>query len=119
MVSSYLWTLNGVNHNSIDDLTPLSAVRPQAQTYKFTFAYKGKNKHILVAAEPGVSRSEVEDRAAKAAEDWMEDLDQQEHKRPPTTDEKKQIGKALNDFLTHAKKRRESGNNTLYFPGVN
>lgn len=121
MVSDNLWTPSGVSHNGISPVVTQPTVTdiPQAHTYTFTFRYKGKEKKILIAAHPGVTRDEVEDRAGQAFESWVYELDQEEHLRPPTADEKNQIGKALNEFLLRAKKRRASSNNRIYYQGIN
>ncbi len=121
MQQDNLWTPNGVSHNGTTEviLKMMRTDRPQAHSYKFTFRYKGKEKQILVVTHTDVTASEIEDRAGQAARAWMEELDQEEHKRAPNADEKKQIGKALNEFLTHAKKRGESSNGRLYYLGSN
>ena len=119
-LNSFLWTPSGRSHTAVQDI----AVRHQnerqtAVIYKFMFKYKGKQHEVQVIAHSDVTRSEIEDRAGVAAENWMRSIDEKEHKRPPTRAEKKQIGKAMNEFLQYAKKRRQSSNKRLYYPGVN
>lgn len=117
-VGNYLWTPDGVDHTGVNDLVPVVTQRPQAQVFEFEFRYKGQTKIVQVAAHVGASRAQVEDLAAKAAEEWIGELNQQEWKRPPTEDEKKQIGKIMNDFREHAIKRRESTTGKLHFGGI-
>jgi len=118
--SSYLETPDNMRHYDIQDIeVRRQTERQTAVIYKFMFRYKGKPHQVQVVAHSDVTRSEIEDRAAEAAENWMLSIDEKEHKRPPTEDERKQIGKAMNEFLQHAKKRRESSTGRLYFPGVN
>jgi|TARA_R100001086_G_scaffold208411_1_gene124204 translation initiation factor IF-2 len=93
--------------------------RQTAVIYKFMFKYKGKQHEVQVVAHSDVTTSEIEDRAGEAAKNWMESIDEKEHKRPPTAEERIQIGKAMNEFLLQARKRGESSNNRLYYPGVN
>ena len=121
MIGSNLWTPNGVTHTDITDIVPLAMKtdRPQANVYKFTFRYKGKEKQVWVASHMDATLSEIEDRAGAAATRWMQDLDQEEYKRAPTDQEKKDIGKALNEFYLAAKKRRASSNGRLYYEGIN
>jgi molybdopterin biosynthesis enzyme MoaB len=92
---------------------------PQAHSYKFTFRFQEKQKQILVVCHTDATRDEIEDRAGEAFEDWMEELNQEEHKRAPSKKEKKEIGKALNEFLLSAKRRRESSNGRLHYLGSN
>jgi len=106
-------------HTAVDDIV----VRQQnevatAVTFAFEFHYKGKAHKVQVVAESDVSRAQVEDSAAKVAEKWMREIDEKESKRPPTEDERKQIGKSMNEFLQHARRRRQSSNGRLFYPGV-
>ena len=118
-LSGYLWTPDGLANTAIDDIV----VRRQnevatAMTFTFEFHYQGKAHKVQVVAESDVSRAQVEDSAAKIAEKWMAEIDEKEYKRPPTEDERKQIGKSMNEFLQHARRRRESSNGKIYYPGV-
>ena len=117
---NFLWTPEGMKHTAVDDIEVRHQNERQTATvYKFKFKYKHKQHEVQVVAHSDVTRSEIEDRAGEAAESWMRSIDEKEHKRPPTEDERKQIGKAMNEFYLHAKKRRESSSGRLYFPGVN
>lgn len=116
-----LWVPNGVSQNTATAIIPktMRTDTPQAHSYKFTFRFQGKQKQILVVCHTGATRDEIEDRAGEAFEDWMEELNQEEHKRAPSKKEKKEIGKALNEFLLSAKRRRESSNGRLHYLGSN
>ena len=118
-LEGFLKTLPGVHHAAIGNLTPRLALRPQAQMFTFVFKYRHHENTIAVVAQPGDSLAMVEDAAAKAAETWITKLDQEEHKRPPTAEEKKQIGHIIEDFRKAACKRRDSSTGKLYFPGLN
>jgi hypothetical protein len=120
-VGNDLWTPNGVSHNGTHPLVTQPRVTdiPQAKNYKFTFQYKGKKKQFLVLAHTDATDSEIEDRAGEVAHHWMEELNQEEHKRAPTEQEKKDIGKALNEFYLAAKRRRESSTGRIHFKGSN
>lgn len=100
------------------DLSHEADSKEVALGYTFTFTYKGKVKKLQVIAGEGDSRAEIEDKAAEVAERWKQQLDQQEHKREPTADEKKDIGAALNDIRVRMEKRRESSTGTLVFKGL-
>ena len=109
-----------MSHTAIDDIVVRRQTERQTATiYKFMFKYKGKQHEVQVVAHSDVTTSEIEDRAGEAAKNWMESIDEKENKRPPTAEERKEIGKAMNEFLLQARKRGESSNNRLYYPGVN
>ena len=123
MVSGNLWTPEGVSHDGVTAVSPPEmrselGNRPQANTYKFTFKYKGKQKEIWITADADATPSEIEDLAGKEVEGWIDSLNQEEHLPAPTAKQKKEIGKVLNEIRTHGIKRRLSSNNRIYFPGV-
>jgi hypothetical protein len=119
-LDSYLNIPDSMSHNAVTDIrVQRQNESQQARGYKFTFKYKGRVKNIEVWGHMTDSLSEIEERAAEEAEMWMKDMDEMEKKRAPTEDEKKEIGKAMNEFYLNAKKRRESSSGRLYFPGVN
>ena len=119
-LDSFLWTPEGMAHTDVNDIeVRRHNERQTAVIYKFMFKYKGKQHEVQVVAHSDVTRAEIEDRAGQAAENWMRSIDEKEHKRPPTAEERIQIGKAMNEFLLQARKRGESSNNRLYYPGVN
>jgi hypothetical protein len=81
---------------------------------KFTFKYKGKRKTIWVQSQGSDSKAEIEDKAAEAADRWKAELDQQEHKRAPTKEEVKEIGKIINDINKSRYRRSESSTGKIY-----
>ena len=118
-LENFLWTPEDMTHTAIQGIEVRHQNERQAAIiYKFKFNYKGKQHEVQVIAHSDVTSSEIEDRAGQAAADWKMSMDEREHKRPPTPDERKQIGKVMDDFLQHAKKRRESSSGRIYFPGV-
>ena len=76
------------------------------------------NEKVIIPRDSSMSRAYVEEMAANAYENFINDCKQKYTKRPPTPEEKKEIGKALNDFRNHAVRRRESSRRKLYYEGV-
>ena len=70
---------------------------------------------IRVLANGNTSQSEVEDMMGYATENFVKEVREKYDKRPATVDERKQAGKAINEFLKHRTKRRESTTGKLYF----
>ena len=70
---------------------------------------------IRVLANGNTSQSEVEDMMCYATENFVKEVREKYDKRPATVDERKQAGKAINEFLKHRTKRRESTTGKLYF----
>ena len=70
---------------------------------------------IRVLANGNTSQAEVEDMMGYATENFVKEVREKYDKRPATVDERKQAGKAINEFLKHRTKRRESTTVKLYF----
>ena len=70
---------------------------------------------IRVLADSDTSQAEVEDMMGHATESFIAEVNEKYTKRPATDDERKQIGKAINEFLKHRTKRRASTSNRIYF----
>ena len=70
---------------------------------------------IRVLADDETSQAEIEEMMGNATETFVAEVREKYTKRPPTEDERKQIGHALNEFLKHRTKRRASSSNKLYF----
>ena len=87
--------------------------------FKYTdqFGVEHRQK-TLIPRDASISRAHVEDMAAQAYENFINECKQKYTKRGPTAAEKKEIGKALNEFRKYAIKRRGSSRNKLYYEGV-
>ena len=85
--------------------------------YLFHFFDKesGRRSRCVLVADISDSPAYIEDLAAQALESWLVDIRTDGRKRTPTPEEKKEIGKALNDFRTYALRRRESTTGKIYF----
>ena len=70
---------------------------------------------IRVLADDETSQAEIEDMMGHATENFVAEVREKYTKRPPTEDERKQIGRALNEFLKNRTKRRASTNRKIYY----
>ena len=70
---------------------------------------------IIVLADKDTSDAHVEQMICRAAESFKDQVREKYNKRPPTEQEKKDIGKALNEVRKHMRKRNESTTGKLYF----
>lgn len=115
-----LWVPEGVIQEETIQVGRVNpdVTRDMAFVYTFTFKYKGKVKRLQVLASDGVSRAEIEDEAAMAAEKWKLELDGVEHKPAPTVEQKQEIGKILNDINIAGRKRAASSTGKVHFGGI-
>ena len=76
---------------------------------------KAHKQLIRVLADGDTSQAEVEDMMGHATENFIKEVREKYDKRPATVAERKQAGKALNEYLRYRTKRRGSTTGRLYF----
>tara|TARA_Y100000310_G_scaffold118430_1_gene117311 strand:+ start:520 stop:879 length:360 start_codon:yes stop_codon:yes gene_type:complete len=119
-MATELWTPVGTAYNGINPAGRNMETGSQIVSHQIRVEAKdlfGKvHKQIIrVLADDDTSQSEIEDMMGHAAENFVTEVREKYTKRPPTEDERKQIGKALNEYLNNRTKRRESTSNKIYF----
>lgn len=78
----------------------------------------GRRSRCIIPKDEQMSHAEVEDMAARAYERWLDEINTDGRKRAPTAEEKKEIGRSIEQFRVYAARRRESTNNKLYYQGA-
>ena len=88
-----------------------------------TFTFTGKDRwgvthteRIIVVQRPDEGEGELEQKIGEARDSFKAKLRDGYEKRPPTMDEKKEIGQILNQIVGYRERRRESTNNLIYYP---
>jgi hypothetical protein len=76
---------------------------------------KEHKMRVQVLADRDTSQAEVEDMMGNAAERFVQEVRDKYDKRPPTEEERKEIGKALNDLRQYAQRRIASTSKKIYF----
>ena len=122
-MATELWTPAGTAYNGIIPAGRNVETGSRIVSHQMRVEAKDRwgkvHKQIIrVLADDETSQSEIEDMMGHAAESFVAEVREKYTKRPPTADERKQIGKALNDFLKHRTKRRASSSNRIYFRGI-
>jgi hypothetical protein len=72
-------------------------------------------QRLKILADETTSPSEVEEMMGNAAENFVAEVRAKYTKRRPTAEERKEIGRALNEFNKYAKKRIQSTNQKIYY----
>ena len=76
-------------------------------------------KHqFRVLADDETSKAHIEEMVGNAFESWLVDVRMRHSKPAPTPEQKKEIGKILNQIRTNKIKRKESSNNKIYYKGL-
>ena len=117
---SGLWTPAGVDYKGIAPAARSKETGLIIELCTFEFKYidqfgvEHRTKAIVVR-DSSMSQAHVEDLAAQSYEHFLIECKQKYTKRPPNIAERKEIGKALEEFRKSARKRRESSNNKIYY----
>jgi len=119
-MATELWTPAGTTYNGVTPAgrnmeTGGRIVSHQVRVEAKDCFGKVHKQLIRVLADDNTSQAEIEDMMGYATENFVAEVRKKYTKRPPTEDERKQIGRSLNEFLKHRTKRRASSSNKLYF----
>ena len=115
-----LWTPQGVVPVGTTHLGYNKETGSGIVSHRFTLKAKDKfgvehTTRVEILADKDTSKEHIEDMMAKSTESFIKEVREKYDKRRPNAEEKKEIGKILNDFRKQSIKRRESTNNTLYY----
>ena len=115
-----LWTPSGAVHFGAAPVGRNVETGGQIVAHRFTLKAKDKfgKEHkttVQILADDTTSKAHLEDMMGSCAERFMKEVREKYDKRPPTPEERKEIGRALNDFNKHMKLRRESTTGKIYF----
>tara|TARA_R110002020_G_scaffold449253_3_gene662323 strand:- start:8784 stop:9152 length:369 start_codon:yes stop_codon:yes gene_type:complete len=115
-----IWVPNGAVHNVTAPLgLSVESARP---IIHHTFTLRGRDRwgvvhqeRIIVVQHPDEGQAELDQKIGEATETFQTKLRERYEKRPPTLEEKKEIGKVMDQIRIAAMRRRESTNNLIYY----
>ena len=70
---------------------------------------------VHIVSDKAMSKGQIEEMMGNAADKFMQEVREKYDKRPPTLEERKEIGRALNEFNVSMKRRRASTAKKIYF----
>ena len=115
-----LWVPEGVTHSATH------VVGRNAETgesiYEYTFKVHdevtGRSHKFQVLADDTTSAAHIEEMVGNAMESWLVEVRRKHSKPAPTPEQRKEIGKILNEIKNYAGRRSDSSNNKLYYSGT-
>jgi hypothetical protein len=87
-------------------------------TFQFHDPVTDRSVMVKIPADPGVSRDHVEDMAAQSLESFLLECKGFDDKKKPTPEQRKEIGRQIEEFRVYNSKRKESTNNKIYYKGM-
>ena len=115
-----IWTPSGtiplgvtpVGHNTETGSTIVAHTVMLKAKDKFGKEHKMR---VQVLADKDTSQAHIEEMMGNAAESFVQEVRDKYNKRPPTELERKEIGRAINEFRKYASKRVKSTNMKVYY----
>ena len=115
-----LWTPKGVTHKRV---TPVGFNQETGEPiYEYTFIVHdevtNRKQQFRVLVDETTSKAHIEEMVANAMESWLIDVRMKHSKPAPTPEQRKEIGKILDQIRINQIKRKGSSNNKIYYNGL-
>ena len=78
----------------------------------------GKRHKFCVLVDDDTSQAHLEDMVSSAVDKWLVEVRQKDYKPAPTAEQRKEIGRILNDIRLSRTKREQSSNGLIYYQGI-
>ena len=115
-----LWTPQGVTHKRVVPVGYNYETGGQIFEYQFLVHDEVTNRkqQFRVLVDDQTSKAHIEEMVGNAFDRWLTDVRMRHNKPAPTPEQKKEIGKILDQIRVNRNKRKESSNNKIYYKGL-
>ena len=118
-----LWTPAGATYRGVASAGRNADTGGHVVTHRFMLKQKDKfgiehKTTIAIVADESVSKAHIEEMVGNAFESWLIDVRMRHNKPAPTPEQRKEIGKILEQIRVNRNKRRGSSNNKIYYNGL-
>ena len=115
-----LWTPPGVTHKRVIPVGYNYETGGQIFEYQFLVHDEVTNRkqQFRVLVDDETSKAHIEEMVGNAFDRWLTDVRMRHNKPAPTPEQKKEIGKILDQIRVNRNKRKESSNNKIYYKGL-
>ena len=115
-----LWTPPGVTHTRVAQVG--RNTEPGGKIYEYQFKVHddvtGRSHQFRVLVDDETSIAHIEEMVGNAMDSWLIDVRMRHSKPAPTPEQRKEIGKILDQIRISAIKRKRSSNNKIYYDGL-
>ena len=87
-------------------------------TFRLEDSVTGRKTILKILSDDSMDSAHIEDMAAQSAETWLKQVRAEGKKKVPTVEQRKEIGKILDDIRKSVKKRRQSSNNKILYQSI-
>ena len=115
-----LWTPQGVTHKRVVPVGYNYETGGQIFEYQFLVHDEVTNRkqQFRVLVDDQTSKAHIEEMVGNAFDRWLTDVRMRHNKPAPTPEQRKEIGKILEQIRVNRNKRKESSNNKIYYKGL-
>ena len=117
---SELWVPQGVTHSATVHVGRNAETGESIYEYRFqVYDEVTDRKHeFRVLVDDTTSKAHIEEMVGNAMESWLIDVRMRHSKPAPTPEQRKEIGKILDQIRVNSVKRKGSSNNKIYYNGL-
>jgi hypothetical protein len=117
---SELWTPQEVVDHTVSSVGSNAETGDSVEQHIFWVSdpVTGKKHKFCILTDDETSQAHLEDMGANAIDRWLSEVRQKDHKPAPTIEQRKEIGKILDEIRIHRLKRKESSNGQIYYSGL-
>ena len=115
-----LWTPPGVTHKRVIPVGYNYETGGQIFEYQFLVHDEVTNRkqQFRVLVDDETSKAHIEEMVGNAFDRWLTDVRMRHNKPAPTPEQRKEIGRILDQIRVNRNKRKESSNNKIYYKGL-
>ena len=115
-----LWTPQGVTHKRVTPVGYNYETGGQIFEYQFLVHDEVTNRkqQFRVLVDDQTSKAHIEEMVGNAFDRWLTDVRMRHNKPAPTPEQRKEIGRILEQIRVNRNKRKESSNNKIYYKGL-
>jgi len=115
-----LWTPPGVTHKRVVPVGYNYETGGQIFEYQFLVHDEVTNRkqQFRVLVDDQTSKAHIEEMVGNAFDRWLTDVRMRHNKPAPTPEQRKEIGRILEQIRVNRNKRKESSNNKIYYKGL-
>ena len=115
-----LWTPQGVTHKRVVPVGYNYETGGQIFEYQFLVHDEVTNRkqQFKVLVDDQTSKAHIEEMVGNAFDRWLTDVRMRHNKPAPTPEQRKEIGRILEQIRVNRNKRKESSNNKIYYKGL-
>ena len=116
-MTTELWTPQGVTGHTVSPVGFNAETGGGIQQHVFQVhdPVTDKRHKFCVLADGDTSQAHLEDMVSNAVDRWLKEVRQKDHKPAPTPEQRKEIGKIIDEIRRYRIKRNLSSSGVIYF----